>query len=631
MPNALPTMSSSVRPDGRERRWTLAFVATMAVATLAAWPDLARSGYSPDEEFTVFAVRGIEAHGLPLLPSGLLYDRGLGYSYAAWLAGLAAGQTLPVFRAVSVLSALLSLWVLFRELARLALPPTALLAVVAVATSVPFWVSASTARFYAPFLLCDLIALALLARPQLTTRGAVALALAAFGARWTHELAFTLAAVPAVAFVFAAPARRMEWLRRAAWLIAGLVAGQLALFAVHALAPPTNGDVMVRRFFLWQVLNLFERPPLDLPRLLPVAALAGVVVASGLGFVRGRQQPWSGATVLVGGIASMLGQLGLVPAVAVAALPLATPRIRQAIVGTSLVVLAGAVVFWMVAAMAAGFEPAAAWTRVQETAFVYPLDMFAHLVGEYPLLTALTLGALLARSAGTGGVWTPLERALHVLWIGWVLWFGVIESGITARYLLLPVTFMLAALAVDAGAIAAARAGGTRRVVTVAGVVAILLVTGESWRGGSVGLPWEGARPTLVTTVAAPLVEPTDLIAGPDELACLLVANRIDAWLVLDEFFRERFIVMRGGQPTGTYTGAPAASALTPLLERAEREGRRLIVVDAVKDVPGFGSSVDLVPRQLARENLRGEVLTPPGPVRLVRIVRALEDTVARR
>jgi hypothetical protein len=40
---------------------------------------------------------------------------------------------------------------------------------------------------------------------------------------------------------------------------------------------------------------------------------------------------------------------------------------------------------------------------------------------------------------------------------------------------------------------------------------------------------------------------------------------------------------------------------------------------------------VDLVPRQLARENLRGEVLTPPGPVRLVRIVRALEDTVARR
>lgn len=604
---------------------------TLAVATVAAWPDLARSGYSPDEEFTLFAVRGIEAHGLPLLPSGLLYDRGLGYSYAAWLAGLAAGQTLPVFRAVSVLSALLSLWVIYRELARLASPPTAWLAVVAVAASVPFWVSASTARFYAPFLLCDLIALALLARPALSTRGAVALALVAFGARWTHELAFTLAGVPAVAFVFAAPGRRVEWLRRGAWLIAGLVAGQLALFAVHALAPPTNGDVMVRRFFLWQVLNLFERPPLDLPRLLPVAALAGVVVVSALAFVRGRQQPWSGAAVLVGGIASMLGQLGLAPALAVAALPLATPRIRQAIVGTSLVVLAGALLFWMVAAMAAGFAPGEAWTRVTESAFAYPLDMFAYLIAEFPLLTGLTLATLVARSAGAGGAWTPIERALHVLWIGWVAWFGVIESGITARYLLLPVTFMLTALAVDAGAIAAARPAGARRLVAAAGVVAVLLVTGESWRGGSAGAPWEGARPTLVTTTAAPLVEPTDLIAGPDELACLLVANRIDAWLVLDEFFRERFIVMRGGQPTGTYTGAPAASALLPLLERAEREGRRLIVVDAVKDVPGFGSSADLVPRQLARENLRGEVLTPPGPVRLVRIVRAPEDTMARR
>lgn len=624
-------MSSSVRPDGRERRWTLAFVLTMAVALVAAWPDLARPGYSPDEEFTLVAVRGIEAHGLPLLPSGLLYDRGLGYSYGAWLAGLAAGQTLPVFRAVSMFSAVLSLWMLFRELARLASPSVALLAVMGVAGSVPFWVSASTARFYAPFLLCDLIALVLLARPTLSTRGAVGLALVAFGARWTHELAFTLAAVPAVAFVFAAPGRRVEWLRRAAWLIAGLAAGQLALFAVHALAPPTNGDVMVRRFFLWQVLNLFERPPLDLPRLLPVAALAGVAVASALAFVRGRQQPWSGATVLVGGIASMLGQLGLVPIMAVAALPLAAPRIRQAIVGTSLVVFAGAVVFWMVAAMAAGFTPEAAWARVSESAFVYPLDMFAHLAGEHRLLTLLTLGALLARSAGAGGAWTPEERALHVLWIGWVLWFGVIESGITARYLLLPVTFMLAALAVDAGAIAAARSSGARRLVAAAGIVVMALVTAESWRGGSAGPPWEGARPTLVTAAAAPLIEPTDLVVGPDELACLLVANRIDAWLVLDEFFRERFIVMRGGQPTGTYTGAPAAFTLLPLLERAEREGRRLLVVDAVKDVPGFGSSVDLVPRQLARENLRGQVLTPPGPIRLVHIVRALEDTVVRR
>lgn len=598
---------------------------------VAVWPDLMRPGYSPDEEFTLFAVRGIEAHGLPLLPSGLLYDRGLGYSYASWLAGLAAGQSLPVFRMVSVLASALALWVLFRELRHVASAAWAALAVAAVAASVPFWVSATTARFYAPFLLCYLVALALLARPALSTRGALALAAVAIGARWTHELAFTLVAVPIVTGVVAASGRRIEWLRRAAWLVAGLVVGQLALFAVHALAPAGNGDVMVRRFFLWQVLNLFERPPLDLPGLLPAAALAGVVVASGLAFLRARQHPWSGALVFAGGLAAALGQLGVAPAVALAMLPVATPRLRRAFAGTGLAVLGGATVFWMTALVAAGLAPAAAWTRLLDSGFAYPLDMFEHLLRESPLLTGAALASLLARAAGTGGPWRPVERAVHGLWIGWVLWFGVIESGITARYLLLPVTFMLAALAVDAGAFAAARVGRARPLLAAFGVATLGFVTAESWLLGSGGPPALSARPTLVSTAAAAGVEPTDLVAGTDELACLVTAGRIDAWLVLDEFFRERFVVMRGGQATGTYTGAPAVSALLPLLERAEREGRRLVVVDAVKDVPGFGSSVDLVPRQLARENLRGEVLTPPGRVRLVRIVRAAEDVVADR
>ncbi len=630
---SLTSQSDPARiPPGPARWWPFALLAAGVLALWSIAPDLARPGYSPDEEFTVFAVRGIEAHGLPLLPSGLLYDRGLGYSYASWLAGLVAGQTLPVFRAVSVLSAALALWVVFRELRRVASTSAAALAVVAVAASVPFWVSATTARFYAPFLLCYLVILALLARPTLSTRGVLAMAAVAIGARWTHELAFTLVAVPVVAAMAAAPGRQAEWMRRAAWLVAGLVAGQLALFAVHALAPSGNGDVMVRRFFLWQVLNLFERPPLDLPRLLPVAALAGVVAASALAFIRGRQEPWSGAIILAGGIAATLGQLGLVPVLALAALPIVPGRARRVLVGTSLGVLAASIAFWMTALVAAGLDLRSAWTRLGETGFVYPLDMFAHLVGAHPALTVLALGTRLARSAGGGGPWTGRQRALHGLWVGWVLWFGVIESGITARYLLLPVTFMLTALVVDAGALAAARGAAARRVAAGLGAAAVVLVTVESWQPRSGERPWEADRPTLDSGTSDSLLMPTDLIAGTDELACLLTAGRVDAWLVLDEFFRERFVVMRGGQPTGTYAGAPAVVALTPLLERAEREGRRLVVVDVIKDVPGFGSSRDLVPRQLARENLRGEVLTVPGNrVRLLRIGRAPEDTVARR
>ena len=78
-------------------RW---LIAVGAVVSILLAPDLARPGYSPDEEFTLFAVRGIRAQGLPLLPSGLLYDRGLLYSYAAALAG--GGDTLQPARLVSL-------------------------------------------------------------------------------------------------------------------------------------------------------------------------------------------------------------------------------------------------------------------------------------------------------------------------------------------------------------------------------------------------------------------------------------------------------------------------------------------------------------------------------------------------
>jgi hypothetical protein len=72
-------------------------IALAAVVVAAGALSLGRPGYSPDEEFTVFAVRGIGAHGLPLLPSGLLYDRGLAYSYTSWAAAELAGSSSPRF------------------------------------------------------------------------------------------------------------------------------------------------------------------------------------------------------------------------------------------------------------------------------------------------------------------------------------------------------------------------------------------------------------------------------------------------------------------------------------------------------------------------------------------------------
>ena len=608
-------------------RWLLAAGVATAVLLL---PDLTRAGYSPDEEFTRFAVRGIHALGLPLLPSGLVYDRGLLYSYAAALAGLTASDSLVPGRLVSLAAAAAALAVVFHEVRRMASPGAGALAVVLAAASLPFWVSATTARFYAPFLLGYLVVLACLSRLSLSWAAMAALAGAAAVTRWTHELAFTVLAVPVVVAISSHGEARRPWIVRSIAVAAGLAAGQAALLAVHAAAPPSNGDVMVRRFFVWQLVNLFERPPLDLPALLPVGAAAGVTAALTLAALRARVDLPAAALLAVGGVAAAFGQLALAPAAVLAALPV-MPGPARRLVPMAVGVLAAGSAFWIVALMTSGVPASDAVSRTFASGVVYPLDMFAHLVRETPLLVTATLAGLLARSAGLGGVWPAPQRALHALWIGWVLWFGVIESGITARYLLLPVTFMLCALAVDGRAVVAVTPRAVRPAVVGLGALAAIVVTLESWGGvPTLTARAEAARPTLVVDSLRAELQSADLVAGGDELATLATAGRIDAWLALDEFFRERFVVMREGRPTGTYTGAPAAFDLTPLVDQAMQAGRRLVVVDVLKDMPGFGSTATLVPRQLAREGLRGEVVAEVPGARLIHVVRGPEEAVAR-
>ncbi len=615
---------TETRDAGGARAWNMVLWLGALALSWASAADLFRAGYSPDEEFTLFAVRGIQQQGLPLLPSGLLYDRGLLYSFAAWAASLTGPDILPAARLVSAGAGLGVLTLIAIELRRVVTPAFAALATALVAASLPFWVSATTARFYTPFLLAYLIALVLCARHTLAWRGLAALALAAACARWTHELAFTLAGVPVLAGLVTARDRdrRLVWVRRTAAVVAGLVAAQAAIFAVHAMAPPSNGDVMVKRFFLWQVLNLFEHPPLDLARAWPLAAAIGGAVALGLGVVRARVDPWSGAIVAIGGVAAAMGQLAVAPALACVSLPLVGSETRRSLVGAGLGVPAAGAAFWLLTQAVAGVGGREAWSALAGSSVAYPLDMFDYLVATSPWLVVATLAGLLARG-GAGDRWTPVERALHLLWIGWVLWFGVIESGITARYLLLAVTFMLAAIAADAGALHTPARGGARTAIAVVTVSLSLAVAAEQWRGPLGGESRAGeSRPTLDPAVIAHEIQPDDLVVAHDELAGLMAAGRLDAWLVLDPFFRERFVVMRGGQPTGTYTGAPASDSLEPLLARAEREHRRLIVVDVLKDAPGFGATDVLVPRQLAREDLRADVLAEAGGFRLLHVVR---------
>lgn len=65
--------------------------------------------------------------------------------------------------------------------------------------------------------------------------------------------------------------------------VVGLTAAQAGLFALHLLAPD-GGTTMIRRFFPWQVLNLFERPPNAVPLgVVAVTAIAALVVRGRFG------------------------------------------------------------------------------------------------------------------------------------------------------------------------------------------------------------------------------------------------------------------------------------------------------------------------------------------------------------
>ncbi len=559
---------------------TLAKVAVAIAAAavlLAGSLALTRPGYSVDEEFTVFAVRGIQQHGLPLLPSGLLYDRGLAYSYASWLAGAVTGSELPAFRAVSVLSAALCVLLTFFLVRRVAGDSAATVASLLVTVSVPFWATATSARFYAPFLGAYLLALYLLTHRHWW----IALVAAAALARLLHELAFTLAIIPAVCWLLAKGDRR-NWLVMSASVVAGLVIGQLLLFGFHYSAP-SSGDTMVRRFFLWQIVNLFERPG-DRQFMIPIVVMV-------LGWIVAPRWAWINSVVALS-IAAMI--LAFSIAQATNAAPLSIALVTSVLVEGSR----------------------------------YPLDMFWHLARTTPFTTVLALTMLTLRVVGAGGPWRAGERAAHGLWAGGVLWCGAIESGITTNYLLLPISFMLIAVAIDLIAINVApgaparRFFGDRSRAAWAGVIALMVLTAyDQWRSGSL----DSARPTIAeagTEEVRSGLQPNDRIACTDELGCLMLMGRIDRWLALDDFVRERFLVRRGDGPaSGVYTGVPAAIRPGDLFA-PNADGTlpdRVLIVDIFKEYP-IGNSRYWLPKAIEEDGLQVTPLLETPQMRVLQV-----------
>jgi hypothetical protein len=262
--------------------------------------------------------------------------------------------------------------------------------------------------------------------------------------------------------------------------------------------------------------------------------------------------------------------------------------------------------------------------------------MFWHLVRATPVTLTLTLILLLVRAAGLDGEWRPMERACHVVWIGWVLWFGVIESGITVNYLLLPTSFMLIALAVDLYCLGIDPSAPIRRFFSApsraawASVFAIgALVVHDQWRGATLS----NARPTIAVDGIGEIrsaLQPNDRVVCTDELGCLMLVGRIDRWLALDDYVRERFLVKRGDGPvTGVYTGVPAAFRPADLFA-PNADGtspNRIVIVDIFKDYP-IGNSRYWLPKAIQEDGVPVTPLLETPQLRVLEVSRP--ERVAR-
>ena len=143
----------------------------------------------------------------------------------------------------------------------------------------------------------------------------------------------------------------------------------------------------------------------------------------------------------------------------------------------------------------------------------------------------------------------------------------------------------------------------------------------------------EAARPTIDVPEIDEIrdsLQPIDRVVCTDELGCLMLVGRIDRWLALDDFVRERFLVRRGDAPvSGVYTGVPAAFRPADLFA-PNADGTfpdRILIVDIFKDYP-IGNSRSWLPKAIEEDGLQVVPLLETPQMRAIEIL--LPERAAR-
>jgi hypothetical protein len=543
-----------------------------ALALLFRLPWLWRLGLHGDEDISTLAAEGIAASGLPLLPSGHLYGRGLLFHYLAAPLTLLGQDWLP--RLVSVTASCAAAAVLFLLVRRLVDRRVAVVASALFAVSLLEIHLARQVRMYALYQLLALLALWLIYRAWergrlpdlLLAAGAVLLAMGSHSLAATLGLLFPLVALSArdlptrIGALLAAPLFGALALLQRRWLMSAMWAGQVR----ERSAPVESSEPAVfgaDPFAFGQ--SLVGGPGFTLVGLALAVLGAGAVLAL-LGGDRRRFAPWAAAAA-AGLVCAGAGwhQIGLA-LIGLAVLVLLRAELlpgrggARALVALALLVGAASAA-WLLAALLTGHGPAESAIGL----FGRSLGrLLRHLLLWPPVLSAAAaLGALIVlvrawRERGGLG-----ERFLLLALLLLTAGRAMLASKWLARYLsdVWPLWESLAALAAVSTVAAAARLAGPRRALghAAALAVAVLLLLGPGLNpvGTLAYLRWDhGAAPASAGSAAGFVPDlrgatawlearlgAGERVVATDWLTTYYYLGRLDGWIRTGGYRRQSF------------------------------------------------------------------------------------------
>ena len=239
----------------------MALTVAAGYVRLAGLPSV-EGGMGRDSTRLALAARGILEHGLPLLPGGLVYTRGLLPAYLEAAAFALVGPSDQAARLPSLLEGALLVPAIYALARGLGGPGVALAAAAIVAFSPPLVVKSREAWLYPSFLLWFVLALAWLQRARrwgrLTDRALAGTAVAA--ALLSHELAVLLVPIAAISDLLSLTRRRTTFVQLAAfWPIVLAAVALVAGLSLGLRAPTAGGPTVEVREYL--------QPSLDSARL----------------------------------------------------------------------------------------------------------------------------------------------------------------------------------------------------------------------------------------------------------------------------------------------------------------------------------------------------------------------------